>query len=330
MVKESPKRIEWIDTAKGLGLMLVFIGHLHPPYLSTWIYTCHMPLFFFLSGLVFSTHPFREFIKKRFLRLIIPYFCLGIVIYLFWAGIYAFENRPARDYWDMLSNFLEQRAFWTVWFLAALFVADVILWFELFLTKGNKYLAILPSCLIMICTFFYYRTVGSTLVWCIDVGAVAQFFILLGYIFKSHWERVSQLNLYYLIPLLFFINIITGYACIKLSGSGLDMSVGLYGNEVLSIISAISGIFAIIFTCMQISNRFLRYLGRNTMIFFAWHSRIIIIGCGLLYGALGLFQSNGLINSILYTIVTLILILAILYPITERVKKSQMRKYFGV
>lgn len=40
-------RIEWIDTAKGLGLLLVFIGHLKTPYLATWVYTFHMPLFFF-------------------------------------------------------------------------------------------------------------------------------------------------------------------------------------------------------------------------------------------------------------------------------------------
>ena len=207
----------------------------------------------------------------------------------------------------------------------------MLLWIELKLTKGNKYLALIPSLFIMSCSFIYYRNGGTTLIWCIDVGGVAQFFMLLGYIFKSNWQMITQFRkVFYLIPLLFFINIVSGIACIRLSGIGLDMSVGLYGNEILSLISALCGILAIILTCMLISSRFLRYLGRNTMIFFAWHSRIVIVGCGLLYGALGIFQSNGFVNSVLYTIVTLILILAILYPVTEGIKRTMISKYFGL
>jgi len=42
-----------IDTAKGLGMGLVIIGHTQPPeLLQTAIYGLHMPLFFFLSGLL--------------------------------------------------------------------------------------------------------------------------------------------------------------------------------------------------------------------------------------------------------------------------------------
>lgn len=48
------KRVEWIDMAKGIGLLFVFLGHLKTPFLATWIYTFHMPLFFFLSGLVYN------------------------------------------------------------------------------------------------------------------------------------------------------------------------------------------------------------------------------------------------------------------------------------
>lgn len=33
ILKEDVKnRIEWIDTAKGLGLIFVILGHLHTPY----------------------------------------------------------------------------------------------------------------------------------------------------------------------------------------------------------------------------------------------------------------------------------------------------------
>lgn len=108
------------------------------------------------------------------------------------------------------------------------------------------------------------------------------------------------------------------------------MSVGLYGNEMLSLISAMSGIGAIVLICMMISSRFLKYLGQNTMVFFAWHSRIVIVGCGLLYGYLGFFESGSLISQVMYTIITLLLILIILYPVTEALKKTPCKHLFGL
>ena len=50
----SAKRISWIDMAKGYGTILVIFAHIHYGGLRTWIYTFHMPLFFFLSGYVFK------------------------------------------------------------------------------------------------------------------------------------------------------------------------------------------------------------------------------------------------------------------------------------
>lgn len=54
------KRNGAIDVAKGLGILLVIVGHVMSPVMGdngvlnrmyTLMYTFHMPLFFFLSGL---------------------------------------------------------------------------------------------------------------------------------------------------------------------------------------------------------------------------------------------------------------------------------------
>ena len=49
------KRVEWIDIAKGYGILFVIIGHLYlqDSFLTTQIYTFHMPLFFFLQDMFF-------------------------------------------------------------------------------------------------------------------------------------------------------------------------------------------------------------------------------------------------------------------------------------
>lgn len=44
MIKESG-RIDWVDTARGMGLLLVFVGHLSIPFAAAWVYTFHMSLF---------------------------------------------------------------------------------------------------------------------------------------------------------------------------------------------------------------------------------------------------------------------------------------------
>ena len=64
------ERIHWIDIAKGIAIMLVVIGHVpdafDAPFYRVAIYTFHMPLFFFLSGYVFSEKEnFSVFLKSK-------------------------------------------------------------------------------------------------------------------------------------------------------------------------------------------------------------------------------------------------------------------------
>lgn len=56
------KRIDWIDTAKGIGIIAVIIGHFHVPDLTMrLIYSWHMPLFFIISGILYTDKPFQNF-----------------------------------------------------------------------------------------------------------------------------------------------------------------------------------------------------------------------------------------------------------------------------
>ncbi len=81
------ERIGYIDIAKGIGILLVAMGHtglsLVAPYLHKLIYSFHMPLFFFLSGYFFKPDiPFLALLKKRFNTVLKPYFFTIFLIYL--------------------------------------------------------------------------------------------------------------------------------------------------------------------------------------------------------------------------------------------------------
>ena len=50
-MKTAKQRQAWIDVLKGVGMILVVIGHTSEKnVLNDWVYTFHMPLFFALSG----------------------------------------------------------------------------------------------------------------------------------------------------------------------------------------------------------------------------------------------------------------------------------------
>lgn len=81
-------RIEWLDIAKGLGVLLVVIGHLWYecifPVINQIIYSFHMPMFFILSGFVFKkgSSNFISFVLAKSKRLLLPtfvFFVLGVV-----------------------------------------------------------------------------------------------------------------------------------------------------------------------------------------------------------------------------------------------------------
>lgn len=92
MSVSAPERFVWIARARGIGIMLVVVGHclrglvragILPADAMTAaidraIYSFHMPLFFFLSGLTFAASAGRQtvagFLSGRMVRLLWPLF----------------------------------------------------------------------------------------------------------------------------------------------------------------------------------------------------------------------------------------------------------------
>lgn len=55
-------RYDFLDVAKGIGILLVVIAHInYTPSLITIIYSFHMPIFFFFSGMVFNRNKYSDF-----------------------------------------------------------------------------------------------------------------------------------------------------------------------------------------------------------------------------------------------------------------------------
>ncbi len=71
----SPQaRFDWVDAAKGIGILLVVIAHVwtRGPVRDA-IYAFHMPLFFLLSGYVARPRPMGAFTRGQMRSLAVPY-----------------------------------------------------------------------------------------------------------------------------------------------------------------------------------------------------------------------------------------------------------------
>ena len=78
---ESARRIDWIDQARGLGIVLVVIGHVaSAPVVHRWIFLFHMPFFFALSGVLARPAPPAAYVRGRITALIVPYLCYLVLV----------------------------------------------------------------------------------------------------------------------------------------------------------------------------------------------------------------------------------------------------------
>ena len=90
-------RLQWIDAAKGIGILFVVLGHAIRPgmisipwcdFLFRFIYSFHMPLFFVLSGYTFALSYTRyldqplQFVQRRVKALFVPLISYAAAIYL--------------------------------------------------------------------------------------------------------------------------------------------------------------------------------------------------------------------------------------------------------
>ncbi|MBX6362204.1 MAG: acyltransferase family protein [Acidobacterium ailaaui] len=81
-MSERDGRILWVDICKGLGIICVVLGHaMDGTALQRFIYTFHMPLFFFLSGFLHRAQPsYGVYAKRKAIHLLLPYVAFMLLL----------------------------------------------------------------------------------------------------------------------------------------------------------------------------------------------------------------------------------------------------------
>ncbi len=113
-------RNEKIDICKGIGILLVVLGHTcYFDYFHKLVYCFHMPLFFLLSGYcIKKKYTILDFIKKRFKSLILPFFYFAVIEILMTTSI------KRQFLWEYFYPNIGH----TLWFLPVLFISITIVY----------------------------------------------------------------------------------------------------------------------------------------------------------------------------------------------------------
>ena len=211
---EAPKqvvkkpRIEWLDVAKFLGILLVFVAHgvyieeteLYRALYRGIIYSFHMPLFFIVSmmttSLSDSKQSFIKKTKKRAIHLLIP-FVIMWVVYTFIDIFYFKTNLSYSNWWGehiaRLFGFEYADYLYSgpAWFFMALFVGQSVFDFLHLLLKRDSYLFVATFALTVIgvglgLTSFRYP-------FTLDMALSSLLFFFVGYKLKTYNFEKNQL-----------------------------------------------------------------------------------------------------------------------------------------
>ncbi len=322
------KRIEWLDIAKGIAIVLVVLGHtlVYETPIVQAIYSFHMPLFFLAAGYTFRPKETRSVIKASAKQLLIPY-CILFILTVLPAVLF----EPQLDF-DMLASraagFFFASAITVVpfgfppvgilWFLWALFASRVILNITTgaFEKRG-------VSDRVQLLIYFVFSVIGGAvgkfvfLPLALDLVTSTVFLMYIGYLVKRH-NLIATITRWQWIIAAFAI-----WALCMLAPYA-PLSTRVYP----SLFAALAGTLLAVKVSMLIADhtrlikRALLYLGVNSLLVFFLHT---IEGNYIAWGSFallaGLSHSNFAIFLLRMAWICLVMALFTMHPL-KRVGKQ--------
>lgn len=271
-------RIEYIDIAKAIAIFLVVFGHVvdTETMSKAFIYTFHMPAFFYLSGLVLKERKdfnLKARVLNKFYTIMVPY-CLWGIIYT----RLSFKNWLYLLY-GTRETLSKAEALTSLWFLPVLFFASIgsecIIYYSSKVKSKNIFLllSVIASYILgFLCP--HNQEYGNP--WGIDISFVSIGFMLIGYWTRLFLVKIKGFMSITIVLITSFVALVTSVYFNNTSVGYVLMANGIYGNPVLFLLGAIGGIGAVvvlakIIESILLNKEFLLFIGRNTLGIFLVH-----------------------------------------------------------
>ena len=341
------ERDSMIDIGKGIGSILVILGHTKVTFLRLAIFidSFHMPFFFILSGMVINlNYSISQFLNKKIKSLLINYYILNIIL-LIWRQII---NNPLKCFKKpkIYIRFFKQ-IFWCAppyyyynWFIMSLFNTEIIFFiFYKILIKVYKkfekkflnfhssknfikiYYLIFPILSLFLLKHSFYFSFNNfkknkrRYYFCLDLIPLNSFFLVIGCYLKHYKNFFKFITNRYFGLFYFFIT----YYYNKTKKRRFSYVFSENNNFLHFLITSISGSLFLLSICQYIKkNKILEYIGKNSLIFYAFHSKISLKFFEKLchsFGDLSINFKNPIFKFLFVNIGTIIHLLFISYII---------------
>lgn len=276
------KRIEWIDAAKGILIILVVLGHAHSPYeligggKNLIINSFHMAGFFILSGLTFSVkRPFVENFIHKVQSLLLPYLCFSLIYLAYlWLKSVVFGGPDFKLLSGLTSLFLpvsgrSSTSVYGLWFFPCLFLAEIALYTIVKLKRRNS---IVFAVILVSMAMTLHRFLGVVSI--ISILPLALCFMAVGYYFRQKIEIFRQSWASAIISLIVFIVALSiNWFC---HGHIFDLSSLTLGYWPLYVVCGLSGsLFTYCMASRLTSMTLFTTLGRDSMYYYGLHYCLI-------------------------------------------------------
>lgn len=323
------KRIDWIDCAKAIGILCIVIDHSLAQcklklYLLS-LFSFIVPLFFVLSGMVFSTkkyNDFKGFLITQVKRIMVPYFIFGLfsLLIFFLLGNFASERLgmsiSQKEYWWYLLGLLYGDASngllienQPLWFLPCLFITKIIFYFiDKMINKKKKYLIVFFAAFLLSAINMSWLKL-TALPFGAQTALNMSSFFTLGLLIKEYNTKKS-IKIHDYKDLLFgIIFLVTG--C---SGGFLNVQIdyitSYYGNAILFLVSGYFGSIGWLLNCRFIGSiKNLNLIGKETLPILLMHKFPVMFFKTVVPFTAVLLKSSSALASITVSLLSIIICL---------------------
>ncbi|USS93475.1 acyltransferase family protein [Fructilactobacillus ixorae] len=257
------KRIEWIDVTRGIGMLLIVIGHSLMNYtnsdFSKAVFAVNVPIFFVLSGYLFKVKPLGKVARGGLDNLLLPYIGTALIIVILSIIAVHFPHLKglqspgsgkqmllAAGYGIGSPTTLNLGAFQlfipaigAIWFLLAMLIGNLLFNGIVRLAELTRYSMILTLVLSMITALLGFTTAKALILpWSINAALISPIFYWFGYALR-HYDLVENGTSYYFIVgiVLWVISTCAGF---------FFMNVAFATNPLLAVLGGMGGSYALI------------------------------------------------------------------------------------
>lgn len=309
---ESDARIEYIDLAKAIGIILVIAGHVvsSDTDAKKVIYSFHMPLFFLLSGMLmmvrdkYSRETWETLITKKAKGLLTPYILWGLIY-----ASFSFKH-TALILYGTRETLIAAESLTSLWFLPVMFlaflIAEVVLQIS---SRVDRHWFGISAGVIVLATIGFlaphHPKYGDP--WGIDIAFVAASFMLVGILLKAGVEKLTDNKIRIVILI---VSLLLFIITVRHSDSSIGyvlMANAEYGNVIRFFLCALFGCVAVLMASLLLSRchiKIAQSIGQKTLGVFLVHKPIVELGRSVVT-KLG-FSFDNPIFVLLITIVTLV------------------------